>query len=86
MALNKEVLKYLKISRGQIDAVIRMVEEERYCVEIANQILAVQALLKKANLDILETHIKGCVINSFEKGDSSDKIKEVMSILDKYIK
>ena len=45
----KQVLNLLKTSRGQMDGIIRMLEEDRYCVDISKQILSVQALLKKAN-------------------------------------
>ena len=41
-----KVLNLLKTSKGQIDGIIRMVEEDRYCVDISKQILSVQALLK----------------------------------------
>ena len=84
--MDNKTINILKTSRGQIDAVIRMAEEGRYCVDILNQILATQALLKKANLKILEDHIRGCVKNSFENGDSNSKIDEVIEIIDTYLK
>ena len=46
----KQVLNLLKTSRGQIDGIIKMLEEDRYCVDISKQILSVQALLKKSKL------------------------------------
>lgn len=49
----KKALKNLKTARGQIDTVINMLEDDRYCIDVANQILAVNGLLKKANLEIL---------------------------------
>jgi DNA-binding FrmR family transcriptional regulator len=84
--MNKNALNLLKTSRGQIDAVIRMVEEGRYCVDIINQVLATQALLKKASLKILDDHIRGCVKNSFENGNSNEKIVEVIGLIDTYFK
>jgi DNA-binding FrmR family transcriptional regulator len=83
---HKESLNILKTARGQIDAVIRMTEEDRYCVDIANQIMAVEALLKKANLQILQQHIETCVRESFEDGTHQEKLEEVLKILKKYIK
>jgi len=44
----KEAVKALKISRGQIEAIIKMIEEERYCVDVPNQIITEQSLLKKS--------------------------------------
>ncbi len=83
---NKEALNLLKTAKGQIDAVIRMTEEERYCIDISTQIQAIQSLLKKANLSILKTHLNTCIMESFNDGSSVEKIDEIMKLLDKYIK
>ena len=48
----------LKIARGQLDGILQMVNEDRYCVDISNQILATQALLRSANQQILQAHIR----------------------------
>jgi CsoR family transcriptional regulator, copper-sensing transcriptional repressor len=81
---NKDALNLLKTARGQLDAVIRMTEEQRYCVDIATQISAVQAILKKANLNILKNHIETCVKESFIDGSHNEKVEEIISILGKY--
>ena len=47
-----EVIHKLKIARGQIDGILQMIEEDRYCVDISNQLQATQALLKSANQQI----------------------------------
>ena len=78
-------LNLLKTARGQIDAVIRMTEDERYCVDIANQIEATSALLKKANLQILKNHIETCVKESLTDGTYEEKTKEIIDILQKYM-
>lgn len=49
-------LNLLKTARGQIDGIIKMLENDRYCIDVSKQILAVQALLKKTNLEILKNH------------------------------
>ena len=49
---SQKALNLMKTARGQIDAVIRMIEEDRYCVDVSKQVLATSALLKKANLVI----------------------------------
>ncbi|MFR5150425.1 MAG: metal-sensing transcriptional repressor [Ruminococcus sp.] len=46
---------------GQLDGILRMIEEDRYCVDISNQLLATQALLKRVNQEILRAHIRSCV-------------------------
>lgn len=82
----KKALNLLKTSKGQIEGIIKMIEENRYCVDISNQILSSQALLKKANLEILNQHIKNCVKDAIIKGNGDEKIDEIVTILDKYIK
>lgn len=82
----KKVLNKLKTAKGQLEAIIRMVDDDRYCVDISKQILAVQALLKNSNMAILNQHIRGCVKKSIEQGDGEDKIAEIFDILDKYAK
>jgi len=79
-------INLLKTAKGQIEAVIRMTEEDRYCVDIAQQILAVEALLKRANLQILEQHLETCVRESLEDGSYLEKTDEIMNILKKYMK
>ncbi|MCK9235069.1 MAG: metal-sensing transcriptional repressor [Acholeplasmataceae bacterium] len=83
---HRSSLNLLKTAKGQIEAVIRMTEEDRYCVDIANQIMAVEALLKKANLQILQQHIESCVRESFVDGTRDEKINEVLGILKKYVR
>lgn len=79
----KKALQSLKTARGQIDGVIKMIEDERYCVDISNQIMAVQSLLKKANLIILKNHMHSCVKDACDTGNADEKIEEVIGILEK---
>lgn len=81
-----ESLNLLKTAKGQIDAIIRMTEDDRYCVDISTQIMAVSALLKKANLVILKNHIESCVKDSFNDGSHEEKLNEVIDVLSKYLK
>ena len=84
MQANREQITHkLKVARGQIDAVLRMVEEDRYCVDISNQILATQALLRGVNQQILEAHIRMCVKDALESGDPDGKIDEALALLEK---
>ncbi|APC39014.1 MULTISPECIES: metal-sensing transcriptional repressor [Clostridium] len=81
----KEAMKILKISKGQIEATIKMIEDERYCVDVSNQIIAAQSLLKKANLLILKQHMNHCVMEAFEHDKGSEKIDEIIGLLSKII-
>ena len=86
MADKAKVLRLLKTARGQIDGIIKMIEEDRYCIDISNQIMASYSLLKKANLEILEGHLSHCVSQSFENNsDSEEKIDEVINLLKRMI-
>jgi CsoR family transcriptional regulator, copper-sensing transcriptional repressor len=83
---NIEALNLLRTSKGQIDAIIRMTEEGRYCVDVSHQITAAVALLKKANSIILKNHIHSCVLHSFEDGTQEQKLEEVIEVLNHYMK
>lgn len=79
----KKAIRALKTARGQIDGIIKMIEDERYCIDISNQILASSAVLKRANLLILKQHMNHCVLEAAEHGKGSEKIDEVIGILSK---
>ena len=57
----KTVLRLLKTARGQLDGIIKMVEEDRYCLDVSNQLMATQSILKKANRMVLKAHMNSCV-------------------------
>ena len=80
------VEKLLKTAKGQLDGILRMVEEDRYCIDISNQILAAQAVLNRANKEILKAHMEMCVNHAVETGDSQQKMAELYSLLDKILK
>lgn len=82
----EKALKNLKTAKGQLEGVIKMIEEERYCIDISNQILASIALLKKANLHILSGHLHSCVKQAMQQGDSEEKLKEIEDVLGKLMK
>ena len=81
--IKKNTIFNLKTARGQIDGIIKMVEEDRYCIDVSKQILSAQSLLKKANLAILRGHIKTCLADAIENGDAADRIEEIFDIIDK---
>lgn len=77
--------RLLKTAKGQIDGILKMMDEDQYCIDISNQIMATQAILKKVNQDILEAHLKGCVKDA-KREDADEKIEEVVTILKKMSK
>ena len=81
---HEKVKKYLTIAKGQLDGIIRMIDEDRYCLDISDQLMATRALLKKTNNLILKNHIDNCVKNAILDGDDS-KIDEIIKALEKQI-
>jgi CsoR family transcriptional regulator, copper-sensing transcriptional repressor len=75
----------LKTARGQIDGIIKMIEDDRYCIDVSKQILAVIALLRKSNSTVLRQHMNTCVADALAAGDASEKLDEIMRIVDSYI-
>ena len=78
-------LKALKISRGQIDGIIKMIEDGRYCIDVANQLLATQSLLNRAELQILQGHMRSCVKDACLAQHPDEKIEEINRIFEKLI-
>lgn len=79
----KQIIRLLKTARGQIDGILKMVEDDRYCVDISNQIMATDAILRKANKEILRAHMKCCVKDALETGQEDKKIDELIDMIDK---
>lgn len=81
-----KVTRLLKTARGQIDGILKMVEDDRYCIDIAHQLMATQSILKKVNNEILKAHLSHCVKDAFEEGNSEEKIDEIIELLNKITK
>ncbi|MFY9191199.1 MAG: metal-sensing transcriptional repressor [Lawsonella sp.] len=79
----KWVLHKLKIARGQLEGIIKMVQDDKYCVDISNQILATNALLKRVNHEILQEHIRGCVADALATDEPNEKVEEALALLKK---
>ena len=81
MQANKqEITRLLKTALGQIDGLIRMVEEDRYCIDISNQLLSTQALLGTINAEVLTAHVDHCVRQAFESGDQAEEEKKIAEL------
>jgi CsoR family transcriptional regulator, copper-sensing transcriptional repressor len=77
-----QVKQLLKTAEGQLRAILSMYDDHRYCVDITKQILALQALLKKANNLILNDHIQSCVQDAIDLEEPKEKLKELAQIMD----
>ncbi|MDQ3782391.1 MAG: metal-sensitive transcriptional regulator [Actinomycetota bacterium] len=75
------LLGRLKTVRGHVEAVIAMVDDERYCPEIMKQISALQGSLEKANRLLLQNHLETCVVTAVEEGRAAGIVDELMETL-----
>lgn len=80
--IQHRILHRLKISRGQLSRVIKMVEDQEYCIDILHQSQAIEKALKETDNLILENHLKTCVVDSLQKG-KKEAISEVMNVFRK---
>ncbi len=83
---NKEIINLIKTAKGQLDGILRMVEEDRYCMDISAQLMATSSIIKKVNSKVIEAHIRGCVANTMNEDQSSDKLEEIIILIEKLIK
>lgn len=80
-------LKRLARIRGQIDGISRMIEEDRYCVDILVQMRAVHAALRKVEEQLLRGHVKHCVADALKASDANagqERLDELFDVLGRY--
>ena len=80
----QKALNLMKTARGQIESAIKMLEEDRYCVDICKQLLAIPSLLTKANNLVLQRHIDTCVNDAIESGGGKEKVDEIFDLITRY--
>jgi CsoR family transcriptional regulator, copper-sensing transcriptional repressor len=84
-----KLLKRLARAEGQVRGIARMVEEDRYCIDILTQLAAVDTALESVALEILEDHVKHCVAGALASGDETDaenKIDELLEAVRRFAK
>ncbi len=79
---NEDTLKRLKTIHGHMGGVIRMMEEEAYCIDVIRQIQAVQAALNKVSAAILENHLNSCVTTAIRGEDPEERERVMREITD----
>ncbi len=79
----KALLTRLKRIEGQVRGVAKMVEDDRYCIDILTQISAAKSALDALALKLLEDHTSGCVQNAIHEGEGAAAIEELMGIVRK---
>lgn len=76
----KDVIARLRSIAGHLKAVERMVEEDKYCVDVLKQTMAIEKALERVDALVLEQHLETCVADSFRQGRSEKTIKELAEI------
>jgi DNA-binding FrmR family transcriptional regulator len=67
--------------QGQVRGVGRMIEDDRYCIDIVNQLSAVQAAARELSLQLLEGHVRHCVMDAAQTDDAEPKLHELIDTL-----
>lgn len=87
MVRDKQALQdRLRKIEGQVRGLQRMIEEDRYCVDVLVQVAAVRAALNRVGLMLLEGHARGCMRAAAVRGEGDQSVAELMEVLDKFIK
>ncbi|MGH2736172.1 MAG: metal-sensitive transcriptional regulator [Actinomycetota bacterium] len=70
---------------GQVRGITRMVDEEKYCVDILTQISAIQAALDRVALGVLEDHVNGCVSEAVATDEGRERLEELVGVLERFV-
>lgn len=76
-------LHRLKIARGHLEKVIKMVEADAYCIDVLVQSKAVRSAIEKADELLLEHHLSCCVVDHVKQGRSKQAVDEIMKVFAK---
>ncbi|GAB4074036.1 metal-sensing transcriptional repressor [Barrientosiimonas marina] len=76
----------LKRIEGQVRGIQKMIEQDRYCIDILVQINAINAALKKVGFSVAERHMKHCVSNAVQTGEGNEAIDELMQVMKQFSK
>ncbi|WP_026487505.1 metal-sensitive transcriptional regulator [Caldanaerobius polysaccharolyticus] len=82
----EDLIKRLKKIEGQIKGIQKMIEEEKYCVDVLVQIAAVRSAINKVGSIILKSHAMGCVINAMGAEERKEKVDELVDTFIKFMK
>ncbi len=79
----ERIIHRLKISRGQLDKVMAMMEADEYCIDVLHQSQAVQKALQNTDYIILEHHLQHCTKEAFAQGNHQKAIDEILAVVKK---
>lgn len=79
----KKALRNLSIAKGQLDGIAKMMENDAYCIDISNQLLATISLLKRINVDVIDAHLSSCVKEAKDSAEAEEKLAEMRKTLER---
>ena len=82
---HERITHRLRISRGHLDKVIQMMDDDTYCIDVMHQMQAVESGLKETGNLLLENHLRSCVADAISNGNKDEAIKEIMQVFKKNI-
>ncbi|MCR5490629.1 MAG: metal-sensing transcriptional repressor [Bacilli bacterium] len=78
-----KIKRQIAIAKGQLDGITKMIDQDAYCIDVSNQLLATIALLKRVNNIIVSSHLSSCVLEAKDSEDLNKKLKEMDAILER---
>lgn len=82
---NKDaLLKRMRRIGGQVEGIARMIDDDRYCIDILTQIAAVRSALDALGLELLEDHARGCLQTAHRSGQGDQAIDELMKVVTRF--
>lgn len=82
----EDLIRRLRKIEGQVKGLQRMVENDKYCVDVLVQVAAVRAAINKVGTIVFEHHSRGCLMNAVETDDKEGAIEELIGVLTKFVK
>ena len=76
----ENLLHRTKIVRGQLNTLLKMINDDKYCIDILNNSLSIQKALKKIDILIMEDHLRYCAVNQAKKGETEKLVKELIDV------
>jgi len=86
MSDKTKTMNRLRRIEGQVRGIIKMLEDDRYCIDVLHQMQAIKSALARAESDILKDHANSCVAEAIEAGDSDaqrEKVSELIDLFDR---
>jgi CsoR family transcriptional regulator, copper-sensing transcriptional repressor len=82
----QKVLARLRRIEGQVRGITKMVEQDRYCIDVLTQVAAAKAALEGVSVNLLEDHMHHCVADAIKAGDGTAKVREVSEAIERLVR